>query len=261
MMVKSHVQQPKCVLKHFHNQNNYLYYYDFEKQEITRGTAKSLNRIEGYYSPEVEQMLSDIIEAPLGEVIKEVTEYRNGDISNLHISLDHLNRLERYGNMCIYRGESFQNDTVEESKYGRALPDQAQHDLIVITALCCPSTESLFDYFFDDPVITFTVNKTEVPFVLPLTGPYDFSLFGGKQCVSLPLSSYLSVLYFEKEVAEKAFPLNEIDGNPNIVTIDDEKIIHYLNRNAFLCEKEHNRKKVIACEKAVLEDLAKVEKT
>lgn len=76
-MIKSHVQQPKLILKQFCNENGELYYYSFTEDTINKGHPKTLNTKMGYYSAETESFLSRSIETPLGEAIKEVVRYHD----------------------------------------------------------------------------------------------------------------------------------------------------------------------------------------
>ena len=63
-MIKSHVQQPKLILKQFCNENGELYYYSFTEDTINKGHPKTLNTKMGYYSAETESFLSRSIETP-----------------------------------------------------------------------------------------------------------------------------------------------------------------------------------------------------
>lgn len=74
----SHIQMPKCVLKQFEiktgaNQGK-IYYYNFDNKKICLGCPKTLNTEKDYYGNDAENFLSDEIETPLGQIIKQLKD-------------------------------------------------------------------------------------------------------------------------------------------------------------------------------------------
>ena len=58
--INSHIQLPKCSLIPFVNSKKYIYYYDFETNEVKRSTPKNFNVEYGYYYPKIEEYLNKI---------------------------------------------------------------------------------------------------------------------------------------------------------------------------------------------------------
>ena len=249
--MNSHIQQPKCILKQFQDDDNQLYYYDIKEDLVKRGRAKSLNTEKGYYSQETEEYLGKMIESPLGVVLKEVLQYEEDSIDALSIETNHLNTLKRYGYSSIIRGKKFQKNVISKSKYAELLDEQSQHDLTVKIGIDDISEE----HFLDDFVIVFVVNKTDEPFVLPLMGLYEYWIFG-KPCLCLPISPQLAIWYWQKDVAKEAFMLKQLDSEPFIIQYGETEEIHKLNKQAFWQEKIRNGEMVISNKKEILEKLA-----
>lgn len=91
--IKSHVQIPKVILKNFSfredgvNENNKRVKYemvhvlDLSCRIIQKANIKSLDTVEGYYSPDMESFLGTNIEGVLGDLMKNARRFYQGKIS------------------------------------------------------------------------------------------------------------------------------------------------------------------------------------
>ena len=75
MVVNSHIQIPKFILKNFADQNGTLFQLDAKSMQITPGRAKSLNTKKGYFSNEIEEMMERFFETPFSKVLKSLQSH------------------------------------------------------------------------------------------------------------------------------------------------------------------------------------------
>lgn len=74
--IKSHVQMPKFMLKRFVNEEKYFYYYDVANESISKGYPKTLNTRLGFYSSDMEKLLSQKVEEPFSKITKFVDQIK-----------------------------------------------------------------------------------------------------------------------------------------------------------------------------------------
>ena len=183
--VMSHIQMPKFMLRQFENEKHELFYFDVESGDILQGRAKSINVEEGYYSEIVEDILSKSIERPFSRVVHflEQIDY-NADSFTVDQVIVETTKL--FLNALLARSPATTKKTQESSIFLQFLDPQSQRDISALTCI----DEALKLGFFDDMDLTFTVNKTNIPFVLPLCGFYWYN--NGKN-LNLPISPKLAI--------------------------------------------------------------------
>ena len=242
--VCSHIQMPKCVLKNFQNEKQTIFYYDFLSSEIKRGRAKTINTEFGYYSEATERYLRDNIETPFGRImnlIKEITinpQFRV-DPNTQSITFRFLHAL-----LC--RGPEMMVSINKNSIFYQFLSPQEQHDYAVIFGLALADKVR----FYDDYFITFSINDSYVPFVLPMQGLYSYTFSQSKYtCLNFPITPKHAITLVHKRHAASFIENRMI----KMISVTDPRIAHMLNVRAFMAEKRFNKSYVISNQQKELE--------
>ena len=238
-LIDSHIQMPKVMLKRFHNKNHSFFYYDVEHKYIaTHGRADSLNTEYGYYSIQIEHYLGENIETPLGKVLAyldkidfsqdEITVEEDFDDKKIdHIVKDFAYSLmardptmfKEMQNNLIHGQFAAMFNQREHNQFVRA-----QHDFVAQHGFEIGKKNSMFS----DHIVTFMLNQTEIPFVLPISGLYAFQL-NGHICVNLPISSILSLCLVHNDDAESLIR----DGKRLMYLVKEPETITFFNEMAF----------------------------
>lgn len=245
--VNSHIQMPKCVLKRFENQNHRFYYYDVEKGIIgSNGHAKTTNTQFGYYSEEVEKYLNDNIEAPFAKVLQFVD---NTDFDELGfvISPEFQYNVKSFVYALIARDPSITSKVDEYSIFWHLLSAQDQHNYAAIQGINLAQESGFFDPF----IVTFSVNKTKKPFVLPMCGIYSYILHDAIH-VNLPVSPQVAITLVEQKCMTELIN----DDIAAMYAVEEELIVGRLNGLAFETQCNTGWGYVVSPEKTVLEELA-----
>lgn len=244
--VNSHIQMPKCVLKRFENQNHSFYYYDANKGVLgTNGHAKTINTQFGYYSEEVEKYLNDNIEAPFAKVLHFVD---NTDFDELGfvISPEFQYNVKSFVYALIARDPSITSKVDKYSIFWHLLSVQDQHNFAAVQGINLAQESGFFDPF----IVTFSVNKTNKPFVLPMCGIYSYKLRDAIH-INFPVSPQIAITLVEPKDIQSIL-------NKDIVSmyeITDELIVDRMNGLAFRTQCNAGWGYVVSPEKTVLEEL------
>lgn len=243
--IHSHIQMPKGVLKQFVNEKQTLYYYDFASSQVKKGHPASLNTELNYYSKQTEDYLNKNIETPISNVIKFVKD-------NI-ISLDafalpnkYYEIIKNYFYALLSRGENMIANTNDSSVYFQFFSLQDKHDITVTYGIELAKEKNILgDYF-----ITFMVNKSKVPFILPMVGVYGFS-FNGETVINMPITPTCTITFIHNSVKQQYVK----EGIVKCFVIEDDTIANKLNLFAFHGESENNRRGVVANNRKMLEDV------
>lgn len=242
----SHIQLPKCVLKNFQDDKQWLYYYDFESNKIGRGRAKSFNTEKGYYSQEVENYLRDTIETPFGKVMSIVKEITKDDRFSIPTSC--FDSVREYIYALIGRGPEMQKIIGQNSVLFQFLPSQDRHDYAVMSGIENAKERKLFENW----QVTFMVNDSNIPFVLPRQGIFDFEFKSYEcTCLSMPITPRISIILIPEEHISEFVD----NGVTKLLSLSDDEIAKSLNNRAFLTEKKHNKQSIISNKREEIERL------
>lgn len=246
--VNSHIQMPKCMLKRFENQNHSFYYYDVEKGIIgNNGHAKTTNTQFGYYSEAVEKYLSANVEAPFAKILQFVdsVDFNNPDFT---INNGFQNIVKTFVYSLISRDPSLSLKIDEHSIFWRFLSVQDQHNYAAVEGINLVREIGFFDPF----IVTFSVNKTNKPFVLPVCGIYSYVLQDAIH-VNLPVSPQIAI------TLAKGKPFRNLQSEDIVpmYALEYDQIIDFLNGCAFEMQRKTGWGYVVSPEKEVLEELSK----
>lgn len=243
MPIFSHIQMPKCVLKNFENKQQTLYYYDFQENTIKRGRAASLNTELGYFSQYTEDYLRDNIEAPFGRVMASIKELSIDDTFPVPETL--FDDVRNFLYSLMSRSPEMLHVVNKSSTFFQFLPKQIQHDYVALTGIELAQKQGLFD----DWQVTFMINDSNTPFVLPQHGFYQFGLkVCDDACLNLPITPQISIILFPKKHIEKFTENNMV----NLFHFFEDETVQKLNSTAFKTERTYNKMRVFSnCEEEI----------
>lgn len=245
--VNSHIQMPKCVLKRFENQNHRFYYYDVEKGIIgSNGHAKTTNTQFGYYSEKVEKYLNDNIEAPFSSVLQFV-DSTDFDAPGFYISPEFQQRVKSFIYTLIARDPSITSKVDAYSIFWNLLTEQSKHNFAAVKGAELAQEQG----FFDSYIVTFSVNKTKRPFILPMCGIYSYKLWDNIH-INLPVSPQIAITLVEQKGIPRLLNKNII----SMYAIEEEIIVDRMNGLAFRTQCNAGWGYIVSPEKTVLENLA-----
>ena len=244
--VNSHIQMPRFLLARFENERHLFFYYDVKKGFIgTNGHAKSMNTEYGYYPDEVEKLLSDEIEKPFSQILKFIESL---DLEKPFFSMagtDESN-IKQFLVSLMIRSPLFMDSINKSSVFFQFFSPADQHTLAISQGMMEAKKQKVFDRFR----VTFTVNKTEKPLILPISGLYSYSL-NGYAHVSLPVSPQIAITLIENA----GIPFVEKEGITRLYLITEDKYVTELNRFAFREQRKQGYGVVISPSKESLTEL------
>ncbi len=244
--VNSHIQMPRFLLARFENKYHSFFYYDVKKGFIgSKGHAKSMNTEYGYYPDEIEKLLSDEIEMPFSQVLKFI-EFLDLEKPFFTMTSTDESNIKRFLASLIIRSPLFMDSINKYSVFFQLFSQADQHTLAISQGIMETEKQKVFDRFR----VTFTVNKTEKPFILPISGLYTYSL-NGYIHVSLPVSPQIAITLIENA----GISFIEKEDITQMYLISEEKYVTKLNRFAFREQYKQGFGVVISPTKEALEEV------
>lgn len=243
--VNSHIQLPKCSLIPFVDTKKYIYYYDFETNEVKRSTPKKFNVEHGYYYLEIEEYLNKI-ETAFSRIISFIKE-TDFDNETINMPNNFRDTVLDYLYALMGRSNIILKTLLENSFSSNLFPLQHNRNFAAYIGIETARKEG----FYSDYLITFMKNKSSVPFVLPCYGAYDFGLEDG-QYINMPITPKISIVFVPKEASEKYIENNKI----KMIEIEKDELIDQLNTQAFLREMQTNKRGVVATSREQLQKIA-----
>ena len=215
--IDSHILIPKLHLKRFHKNGTYAIYDVKDKTISKHGSATNTNIQFGYYSKKFEGRLNEEIENPFSKVLA-ILEAWNYEEDSLTIDTAPI---WNYVCSLLYRNPVVHNQ-VRDNSLCVLLPVIIPNDLIVGIG---SEVISEIDLFHKYNTISVFINKTDIPFALPMMGIYHYQI-NGEDRINLPINPKMAIcLTYEKDAATA-------DGIRPITT-DNPKVIMRLNEFAF----------------------------
>lgn len=250
--INSHIQMPRLLLKRFHNQNKSFYYYDVNKDIIgTKGTAKSMNTEYGYYSEYTEKWLGENIETPFGEVLKYLeTVNFDDEIIIINSNIEPIIRHFIYS--LISRDPEMLKKANTHSAYMQFYEAQYQHDYCALFGIEFAKEHEIYS----DYIVTFLINRTNVPFVLPICGAYSYK-FNKHNAINLPISPDIAIALIHNSYSDRV--INK-DGNIALFTVNNSEDIEKINLLALLSQKKRKWGYVISTSENEIKRLVNVSK-
>jgi hypothetical protein len=243
IVVDSHIQMPKCMLKRFENEHHSFFYYDVEKSYFGHsGHARSLNTKKGFFSFDAEQFLNDNYEKPFAELLKTVDAITiDPPGGNIDSVFDY--RAKRFVNALIARNPAFIERIRKCSGLSKMLSDQQLNDLGVVIGLAAEEESGLLEEYGT----TIAVNLSSTPLVLPICGAYIVAL-NGFEHIFLPVSPQRAIVFIEAKGKGSIIS----NGIVHPYALEDEIIIDELNRAAFSTQCKYGNGYVVSPQKTPL---------
>ena len=223
--INSHIQMPRSILSNFENEHNVLYYYDFNDSRIKRGHSKSLNTEQDYYSEGMEKHLCTNIEHPFSETLRKIKSFNIGE--RLILTESDLENILHY--LYALMARSFENlDALKKNSiFSIMYSDRFIHDFLIQFSL------ERFEHteFLADSDITFGINTTDIPFVLPISGYCETN-----GVVYLPVSPTIVIMIVYKNQEQYVY-----NNKPLYTVFDKRESVDGINRLFFISEKSNKR--------------------
>lgn len=223
--INSHIQMPKEILKRFHNRYNSFHYYDVVNGIIGKnGRAKSINTENGYYSKEVEQLFNKLIETPLGDFLNEIDKV---DFDNDSFVLSEEIKIvaKTFAWSLISRDPTMYSAFKKKIVHAQFMAGNL-HDYAAISGMGYAEKKDMFS----DYILTFLINKTDTPFVLPICGFYSYSR-NKHSVIYMPITPKISICFANNSYSELIL---HDDGAVTFFEEFDSEKIKLLNEIAFI---------------------------
>ena len=243
--VDSHIQMPRFLLARFENEQHKFFYYDVKKRFIgTNGHAKSTNTEYGYYPNEIEELLNNELEQPFSRILQFIDSV---DLDTQHFTMTTIdeNNIKQFLTSFIVRSPLFIDDLNKNSVFFQLFNIADQHAIAITQGFA----EAQKQMFFDDYRITLTVNKSTIPFILPICGLYEYSL-NGYTHINLPVSPKIAITMIESAGIHSI----EKNGLIHLYLINQEKHTKKLNEFAFKHQCKQQYGCVISPSKEAIEE-------
>lgn len=237
----SHKQIPKCVLKHFHNDQGRFFCYNVENFEIRRSNAKRFNTEVNYYSPFIESQLCSKIETPLGLLISDLKNVFND--KEITIRGKYRAVIYNYIYSLCARSPKMMSSVEQSLFFKECYTEQAIHDFTLMDSLALMQNDAhLESYKF-----TFLFNHTSDDLLLPSDGYTQFVVGDGKvMIIFVPITSKIAFWLYRGT--------NIYDGK--IIVEQDIHFILQLNRMTFEQQKQRGKGYVISSTESYLKTIA-----
>lgn len=187
---QSHIQIPRFVLKRFANDQGFLAYYDINKSILgTKGTPKTMNTEENYYSDIGERYWNSEVESELSALIKKLDK---GDTDTPRSTLpgDFYLLSIKYLHSLMARSPRTHRTVENKSVFLQFLNPSNQHDLTSSGVYSIAQEKK----YFGEWIPTLLVNKSTVPFILPMCGYVEYELMGIEGFISMPIDPKKAIM-------------------------------------------------------------------
>ncbi len=243
----SHILIPKQTFKEFLKNYEFYYKYDVLHKKITKGFPKTTFTEKDYYSVGMEKKLNRYIETPLKELLNFCRNFTISKSENIIVDEPLLDIAWTYFKSLIARNPKMCKSVSEHSVFFQFLTSQEQHDITVDLTMANLEKQD-FSQKLD---ISFLINETNIPFVLPTRGMYEH-IINNVMCYAVPINPYVC-LYFK----EKGRLIHEKDDKNSyfLISKDMDEIVHQLNEFAFIKQNNDGIGYVVSSDKSILEDL------
>lgn len=244
--INSHIQMPRFLLARFENEHHSFFYYDVPKRFIgTNGHAKSMNTEHGYYPDEIEKLLNTEIEEPFSQILKFIESL---DLDKPFFAMINTveSNIKRFLASLMIRSPLLMDSINKTFAFFQFFSPADRHTLAITQGIVEAEKQKVFDHYR----VTFTVNKTEKPFILPISGLFSYSL-NGYAHVNLPVSPQIAITL----VDNAGIPFVEKEGITRLYLITEDKYVTELNRFAFREQCKQGYGVVISPTKEALEEL------
>ena len=227
----SHIQIPNAVLQNFRDESDRekkVWYLDLSTGEIQKKPARRLGTAKNYYSGTGEAFWSQCIESPLGNLIKKVRSFCEGDSQAISITPNDKEIAIRYIKAAAVRSNLSYEVLRQASITADMFSEQNNHDALSFFGM---TVTGEFDQIFENLSVTVLANRTDRHLVVPRNCYYCVSRQEIPNFI-VPISSRSAFLLLPTE------HLNEQDNG--FALVDDPAQVEMLNIHALKYEYMFN---------------------
>ena len=247
MLVNSHVQIPKSVLKQFAYSNGQVNYLDLNNCRIRSCSPKTLGTEFGYYSEAMEQWLSSEIEGPFSELSAQINHFAADGSHDLVLPVSVEETCKKYVTASMARSEVALKAFYDKSVTAAFADDQENHDLLVYYSTV--NKKGISPLIGDHQMLTL-VNHTNRQFVVPRNCFYDIN-HKGYSCIIVPISPYCAL-----ELVPHDYSANNVNGTTvRLGIVDKPEIVEAMNIRALQVEYTYNKSFVASANREELDQL------
>ncbi len=214
-----------------------------------KGSAKRINTKFGYYSSVTEDYLNKEIETPFSKIINYLDEV---DLENKSLVTLEMNIKEDVLNFVyalVARAPSFhQMMDIEKDEMFINFSIEEKRDFIIKTSIHIAKEQG----FINEHILTFMINKTNIPFVLSMNGIYNYT-FNNSEVINLPITPYIAICFLHKDLSNRIY---HKDGAISMFEIIKEEHVMHMNEQAFKFQLRQNWGYVVCPNKDELKRLA-----
>ena len=236
-MINSHIVLPKFLLKNFEIDHSF-WYYDIDKDFVAKGHASSFNTEKGYYSDETELILNSEIETPFSNLLNKYRPSILGD-NEFEMSLNDVLCIKRFFYSFLCRNPQMVEIVKNKSAFYQLLTETDQHGYAATVGIRDGERMGLFKEYD----VTFFINQTEIPFVLPNCGIYNLNL-KDHPAIVFPASSDVMFGLGKNMRTEKA---GSVELQRGLIT--ESSVIKRMNLQALMQQITMNSGGRIVCSK------------
>ncbi len=238
---------PKCVLKEFKNDMNAIFCYNVETGFISKTSARYINTKSDYYSEEVELFLNRTIESKFADLIKKI---KNADFKNSYFVVDEEmdKTIKEFLCFLMLRAPKMKEMLSDKNSLYSLLSENEKNDINVLFGYLALVNNNSFNKYY----ITFTINESEIPFVLHMNGLIPLTVNAEEERILLPITPNIAITLMNESCYKKHTDKNDISDYFNI---NDSTIIKEINELAFGIQCKLNWGYVVCPEKKELERL------
>lgn len=241
IVIDSHVQMPKCVLKKFANQSCGFFCFDIESGRVKKCHPKTLNTEWGYYSSHVEKYLCDEIETKVGRLIKTIEKSDFTNPKELPCDYERVVRLYVYS--LVSRSPSLQKEMKEKNTLFSILPEIMKHDIVAEGGIKLAEKANLLSEY----KVAFLVNTSGEEMMLPTGG-----LMTIKNKICCPVSPIRAFVLEYKGQHDDL-----MSNTVNVYSVEDKKTIQDMNKRIIEQERSRDKKFVVSRNRESLVELLK----
>ena len=249
---QSHIQIPKQLLRKFEREapKGFLTYYDVQKKFIgTNGHAQSLNTEENYYSNKGEQYWSSEVESALGKLLDALHKVDTDQPrSTLPSDFDSLSK--KYLHSLMARSPRAHKKAEKSSIYLQLVDKKYHHDISSTTMYALAQEEG----YFKEWIPTLLINKTSIPFLLPMCGYIEYAFKNIEGFIAMPVDPHKAILLVPPEARNLYCEEDHIKYG----LIDSDAIIKRINVYAFETQVDRGYGYIISNNRETLTETAEL---
>ena len=234
MKVESHIQLPISVIESFSekkpvvgengkiNKTDFVNVLGYGQNNISLVRTNEYGSQFGYYTEDIENLLSSEFETPIGEIRKKLIAFSKRKISEVSINNNDFLIIKRYLQMLLYRSQYFFNLYLKESKVASVVGTTHSEYIQMCYDLNIKPFEN-----FDGYTIAVVVSNGERMFINSFTGFsfYQNRNISDKPMFFTPLSPTCGILFLlPKSLEKKDIYLDHLIANDDAVLDINKKI-------------------------------------